>query len=137
MVAEGKKKGLEINEQFPKQLRVRKRSEFQIIFKQGKPVRSKLFKAVVLKTANTYPRLGVAISKRIFKKAVDRNRTKRIVRETFRKLKAKLQLAGLDIVVIAKKQGDKNEQREDLTYLFKKIETEFSSSSNSSTTAHN
>lgn len=45
-------------------------------------------------------RLGLAVAKKIIKRAVGRNRFKRIVRESFRL--HKVQLAGLDIVVLAK-----------------------------------
>ena len=43
-------------------------------------------------------RLGLAISKKHCRQATDRNRIKRIVRESFRQHQA--ELAGLDIVVI-------------------------------------
>ena len=43
-------------------------------------------------------RLGMAISKKHCRKATQRNRIKRVVRESFRKNQQ--QLAGLDIVVI-------------------------------------
>ncbi|VAW94195.1 Ribonuclease P protein component [hydrothermal vent metagenome] len=45
-------------------------------------------------------RLGLAVAKKNIKLAVRRNRFKRIVRENFRQ--HKVQLAGLDIVVLAK-----------------------------------
>jgi len=53
-------------------------------------------------TPNNTPvaRLGLAVAKKNIKLAVRRNRFKRIVRESFRQ--HKVQLAGLDIVVLAK-----------------------------------
>lgn len=45
-------------------------------------------------------RMGLAVAKKNIKLAVRRNRFKRIVRESFRQ--HKVQLAGLDIVVLAK-----------------------------------
>jgi ribonuclease P protein component len=42
-------------------------------------------------------RIGVAVAKRLAPSAIDRNRLKRLVRETFRKHGAKM--AGLDIVI--------------------------------------
>lgn len=50
--------------------------------------------------ANPIARLGLAVAKKNIKLAVRRNRFKRIVRESFRQ--HKVQLAGLDIVVLAK-----------------------------------
>lgn len=46
------------------------------------------------------PRLGLAVSKKNFKRAVDRNLIKRIIRESFRHHQASLQ--GLDIVVMSR-----------------------------------
>lgn len=46
---------------------------------------------------NTEPRLGLVVAKKLLKRAVDRNKVKRVVREQFR-----LQLAGLpalDLIV--------------------------------------
>ena len=45
-------------------------------------------------------RLGVVIAKRVAARAVDRNRFKRVTRETFRHAAAAL--AGFDVVVVAK-----------------------------------
>jgi len=46
-------------------------------------------------------RLGIIASKKVSKRAVDRHRLKRVVREAFRHNLATL--AGLDVVVLAKK----------------------------------
>lgn len=48
-----------------------------------------------------FPRLGISISKRNIKKSHDRNRIKRLIRESFRIQKNKL--ISMDIVIIAKK----------------------------------
>jgi ribonuclease P protein component len=47
------------------------------------------------------PRLGLAISKKYARRAVDRNRLKRLVRESFRHHAC--QLAGMDLVVLNRK----------------------------------
>ncbi len=49
-------------------------------------------------------RLGLAVAKKNIKLAVRRNRFKRIIRESFRQ--HKVQLAGLDIVVLARHAAD-------------------------------
>lgn len=46
------------------------------------------------------PRLGLAISKRRVRRAVARNRIKRLIRESFRTHQR--QLRGLDVVIIAR-----------------------------------
>jgi ribonuclease P protein component len=48
----------------------------------------------------SYPRLGLAISKKAVSRAVARNRIKRIIRESFRRHQG--DMAGWDIVVMAK-----------------------------------
>jgi ribonuclease P protein component len=51
-----------------------------------------------------YARLGVVVSKKNVRLAVNRNRVKRIVRESFRLKQS--ELAGFDIVIIAKQGID-------------------------------
>lgn len=50
-----------------------------------------------------YPRLGLAIAKRQVRFAVERNRLKRLIRESFRG--AKQQLSDLDIVIMARRKA--------------------------------
>jgi len=50
-----------------------------------------------------HPRMGLAISKRVSKRAVDRNRIKRLVRESFRR--ARLDLPAVDLMVMAREQA--------------------------------
>jgi ribonuclease P protein component len=47
-----------------------------------------------------YPRIGIVVSTRVARRAVARNRIKRIVRESFRLQQARLK--GWDVVVIAR-----------------------------------
>ena len=47
-----------------------------------------------------YPRLGMVVSSRVARRAVARNRIKRLVRESFRLQQARIK--GWDIVVIAR-----------------------------------
>ena len=55
-------------------------------------------------------RLGLAIAKRNVRLAVDRNRIKRLVRESFRARRQ--ELAGLDLVVMAKYNTSAKSNRE-------------------------
>lgn len=54
-----------------------------------------------LRSDGDVPRLGVSIPRRLLKRAVDRNRFKRLVKEVFRSHESKL--PGLDIVVLGKR----------------------------------
>lgn len=56
------------------------------------------------------PRLGLAISKRRAKRAVDRNRIKRVVRESFRHAAA--DLPDVDVVVLARQATHRRTRRQ-------------------------
>lgn len=47
--------------------------------------------------------MGLAISKRVSKRAVERNRIKRLVRESFRRIRT--QLPAIDVMVMAREQA--------------------------------
>ncbi|MGF1469085.1 MAG: ribonuclease P protein component [Sandaracinaceae bacterium] len=98
---------------FPREARVRRRYEFLRIQRQGRRVHSRHF-VVVLRPAEPPPgapraatgssagptRLGITVTKKVGN-AVARNRTKRRVREVFRRC-PRLFPTGFDVVVIAK-----------------------------------
>ncbi|EIL90807.1 ribonuclease P protein component [Rhodanobacter spathiphylli B39] len=50
-----------------------------------------------------HARLGLAISKRVSKRAVERNRIKRLLRESFRRVRH--QLPAVDMMVMAREQA--------------------------------
>lgn len=86
---------------FPKSVRLLSGKEYQHVFRD--PVRSSdpFFTILACPNARQMPRLGLAIAKKVVAKAVQRNRIKRQVRESFRLNQGSLQ--GLDIVVLARK----------------------------------
>lgn len=76
---------------FPPGARLRVSAEFQAVFKGGRRLNSpqlRLFAHV--RAEATEPRLGVAVSKKVDKRAVGRNRIKRVARECFRHQRARL-----------------------------------------------
>lgn len=85
---------------FSKRVRLLKPAEFGRVFKKAH--RSSDRQLTILAAPNNlgYPRLGLAISKKHAKRAVDRNRIKRLVRESFRLHFSELPAA--DFVVMAK-----------------------------------
>lgn len=86
--------------QFKRANRLLKPAEFENVFK--KPCKSSDNYFTVLAAINGLPeaRLGLAITKKRVKKAVARNRLKRLIRESFRHNHVKF--AGWDCVVMAK-----------------------------------
>ncbi len=71
---------------------------FQRVFKKANRSRDTLFTVLSRENRRNGARLGLAISKKNCRLAVQRNRLKRIVRESFRLHKETL--AGLDVVVM-------------------------------------
>ena len=85
---------------FPPNARLRVSAQYQAVFKAGRRLSSpqlRLFAHV--RAEATEPRLGVAVSKKGDKRAVGRNRIKRIARDVFRRERHRLP-AG-DYVLIA------------------------------------
>lgn len=69
-----------------------------------------------------HPRLGISISKRNIRNAVDRNRIKRITRETFRL--RQLEFNSYDLIVIAYKGADSlppEQQQQSLQALWDRV----------------
>jgi ribonuclease P protein component len=83
-------------------LRLRKSSEFQRVRQQGRSVTSRLL--ILAWTANDVAqlRIGFVVGKRISKRAVDRNRLKRLLGEAIRPLLPDI-APGWDIVLSARK----------------------------------
>ena len=78
---------------FTKSERLHSRKLIDELFKNGKSFYSYPFKVILLEIGKTnqYPiQLLISVSKRNFKKAVDRNKIKRLVRESYRKNKSAL-----------------------------------------------
>jgi ribonuclease P protein component len=76
------------------------RSDFERIFRDGARARSELLTVVVLENGLAHSRLGLSVGKRVSKRAVDRNRVRRVLREAFRLSRADLPV-GIDVVLIA------------------------------------
>ena len=87
---------------FNKSRRLLNSNDFQTVFDDAS-LRTSHQHFLFLARPNQYdrPRLGLVIAKKNIRNAVDRNRMKRLIRETFRTNQQKL--AGLDIIVLARK----------------------------------
>lgn len=70
------------------------------MFKYGRRLGDACFAVIAAPGAGPAARLGLAVSKKVSKSAVQRNRIKRLVRESFRKHSAGIY--AIDIVVIAR-----------------------------------
>jgi len=87
-------------EAFPRANRLLSPAEFGRVFKSGRRFGDDCFTVIVTPALGQNARLGLAVSKKVSKSAVQRNRIKRIVRESFRKHSA--HLPAVDLVVMAR-----------------------------------
>lgn len=83
---------------------LKKNSEFQIVFKNGKSRANKYFVMYVRKNGTSINRIGVSVSKKVGNSVI-RHKVKRLVKESYR-LHEDMFNSGLDIVVIARKGAD-------------------------------
>jgi len=76
------------NFKYPKEEKLKKKDEITLLFEKGKWKNSGNLRIIILKNhpdlATENVKLGVSVSKRYFKKAVHRNRIKRLLRECYR-----------------------------------------------------
>ncbi|MDI9238076.1 ribonuclease P protein component [Lysobacter sp. LF1] len=84
---------------FPRNARVRAKSDFDRIFQHGRRVALPVL-ALHWQSSQDAPRLGLAVSRKVDPRAVGRNRIKRVLRDTFRRLRD--ELAAGDYVVVAR-----------------------------------
>ena len=94
--------GQKFGQAFPKSMRLLNSSDFQSVFDDA-TLRTSHQHFLLLARRNqlNLPRLGLVIAKKHIRLAVDRNRMKRLIRETFRVKQQ--QLAGIDVIVLARK----------------------------------
>ncbi|MFN3467920.1 MAG: ribonuclease P protein component, partial [Candidatus Brocadiales bacterium] len=68
---------------FPKEERLRKRRDIDRVFKEGKAFKGAVFNAYVLGNSLGHPRIGIVVGRK-FGGAVQRNRFRRLLRESYR-----------------------------------------------------
>ena len=81
----------------------------------GKKIKNEVFVLHYLDNGSQHSRLGISVAKNKIKKAVERNRIKRVAREIFRKS----DITGLDIVLLLK--YEKNYDQENCYNLINEI----------------
>ena len=84
---------------FQKSKRLLNSEQYRGVLRQGKKLFNPLFLLFILPNNQMQSRLGITVSKKVSKRAVDRNRIKRQVREYFRL--NKVFVSNCDVVLIA------------------------------------
>lgn len=106
----------------PRCARLLKPADFSALRGASRRVGASHFVAEVGNTVQSCCRLGQAVSRRVSKRAVDRNRIKRVVRESYRH--ARSGLPARDILLIARSSAVAQSNlalREDLARLWGKL----------------
>lgn len=108
----------------PKEYRLPLRKELKRVKKEGVLIQGKLFSLLVSHQTvrNQSSRFGFIISTKVHKKAVKRNRAKRLLSEVLSSLMAKIK-PGFDVVFLAKKKlvgADLKEIKSEIKKLFAK-----------------
>ena len=104
-----------------KKMRLDNSLDFSNCFLQGKRTSTHAFMIHYLENDLEYGRLGIRIAKKKIKKAVERNRIKRIAREVFRKGKFK----GIDMVLVLRneKKFEYEKCYEQINEIFKTLKS--------------
>lgn len=110
---------------FSKKEKLKSKKTIEILFKEGQKVSVFPLTMMYLKS-NNENKIGVSVSKRYFKKAVDRNRVKRLLREAYRQNKKMLidnNIKGYAFMIlyIGKELPKFNEVNEKTSLLLKKF----------------
>ena len=89
---------------FPRTNRLTRPADYDAVFRRARRSGDRFFTVLYCRNSLGYPRLGLAITKKRIRRAMARNRLKRIARESFRHVKK--QLLGVDIVIMARDRAD-------------------------------
>jgi len=84
-------------------------ASFDRVFKKARRSSDKMFTILYRSNGRSWARLGLAISKKNCRLAVERNRLKRVARESFRQHQQ--ELAGIDIVVLNRRDSHKADNK--------------------------
>jgi ribonuclease P protein component len=91
---------------FSRQNRLLKPAEFRAVFRQHTRSEDRYLKVLARENTSTRNRLGMAVARKNCRRAVDRNRIKRIIRESFRQhVAGKTGNVAMDFVVMGKAEA--------------------------------
>lgn len=117
---------------FGPEKRLRSKLQFDAIYANGRRIDDRFFGLRIVPNKLSHPRLGLAVSVKTAGNGVERNRLRRLVRESFRL--AQLALPAVDVVVAAKypaREAPPASLRASLATLWQRVATACASSSKS------
>ncbi len=95
----------------PRPNRLTKKKEFEKTYQQGKAVGGEFLLVKISPNQENKTRVGIVVSKKVAKKATERNKIKRRIREIVRSEVLEGKTVG-DIVIIAKRSSEKSSYQE-------------------------
>jgi ribonuclease P protein component len=95
--------GMRQGASFGRSVRLLLTRDFQKVFDQGRSIAGKTMVIWIGAGGGDGVRMGVVASKRTFRRAVDRNRAKRLIREAFRQERVNL-CGTADLVIVARQR---------------------------------
>ena len=96
---------------FPRKVRLTEPTQFKAVFNRADiKVSNRLFLILARSNELGRPRLGLVIGKKNLRKAIQRNRIKRLLRSSFRLNQSLLE--GLDIVILARSNMSNQDNRQ-------------------------
>lgn len=108
---------------FPKSIRLLNAKDYSDVFSSVDiKLSTQYFLCLARKRLDTNPRLGIIVAKKNVRLAVDRNRVKRLLRESFRIHKREIPC--YDIVMLAKRSSnnaDAEKISKELQYVWRKL----------------
>ncbi len=112
-----------MNQGYPKDEKLKSRKSIDRLFSEGKSIARYPLRLVYQPTDQATTQIGVSVSKKYFKKAVDRNYIKRILRECYRKNKQILpeQPYSLMLLYQSKEIPEYSEIEKKTIHLFNKL----------------
>jgi ribonuclease P protein component len=112
-----------MSNKYPRKLRLLTPLDFQTVYRNAR--RFACYNSVILVKTNSRdcPRLGISLPKKVVPTAAQRNRIKRVIRESFRLVQNNLK--GFDIIVVIKKKIETFDSnfKTSLTEQWKKVAT--------------
>jgi len=107
---------------FSRASRLVSKLDFKFVFDKPRKISSKHLKILYRTNALPHPRLGIVIAKQVQRFSVDRNRIRRIIRESFRQQQAAL--INVDVVVMLRAavgKADNQSLREEINNVWQAI----------------
>ena len=104
-----------------KKYKIRKNSEFRVVYKKGKSIANRLLVLYVFRNIKKLNRTGVSVSKKVGKSVI-RNKVRRLIKESYRLNNTNLK-QGYDLVFIARNSAKNRsflEIQKSMLELFKK-----------------